>query len=492
MKILMVYPKYPDTYWSFNHVLKFVGKGAIFPPLGLMTVSSMLPRNWEKKLIDMNVDEVMDIDILWADYVFVSAMIVQRASVKEIIERCNKLGRKVVAGGPAFTTANELYKGVDHFVLNEGEVTVPMFLKDLKKGKPKKFYRSTERPPITKTPIPDWSLININRYSSMAVQYSRGCPFNCEFCDIIVMNGRKPRTKTPKQMMAEIRSLHKTGYRGPVFIVDDNFIGNKKHVKQFLPLLIRFQKKNKFPFSFFTEASTNLADDKELMTMMADCNFNKVFLGIETPNMDSLQECGKYQNIKRDLGETVRTINGYGMQVMGGFIVGFDNDTEETFKNQIDFIQENGIVWAMVGILMALPETALYKRLQKEGRLIKALPSGENTDGTMNFEPKMDKEILVDGYKHILSTIYSQKYYYRRIKTFIKFYKPRRHSKLKAQDMRAFFRSIWEIGILSKARFRYWDLLISTAIRNYKAFPVAVEYAILGEHFRKITKKVVG
>jgi radical SAM superfamily enzyme YgiQ (UPF0313 family) len=491
MKVLLVYPRYPDTFWSFRHVLKFVRKKALLPPLGILTVASMLPEKWEKRLVDANVTKLRDKDIEWADMVFISAMIVQQKDTQEVVRRSKEKGKIVVAGGPYFTTQHKNVKGVDHFVLNEAEVTLPLFLDDLKKGKAKHIYRSKERPDIKKTPVPMWSLIKHKHYSSMAVQYSRGCPFNCEFCDIIIMNGRKPRTKTADQMMREFIAIYKTGYRGPIFIVDDNFIGNKKEAKQLLPILIKWQKKHKFPFSFLTEASTNMADDQELMNLMRTANFNKVFLGIETPNVDSLKECGKHQNVSRDLSEAVQTITGNGIQVFGGFIVGFDNDTDKIFDSQIKFIQENGICAAMVGVLTVIPETPLWIRLEKENRLTYELITGENTDATLNYIPAMGKEELIEGYKTVLSTIYSPKEYYQRINTFLKFYKPSTKSKLKMNDIRAFIKTTWRIGLFSNSRFRYWKLIIKTGLTKRKAFPVAVEYAIYGEHFKRITKRIV-
>jgi len=481
MNILLIYPEYPDTFWSFKHVLRFISKKAAFPPLGLLTLASMLPEDWNKKLIDANTNDLDDKDILWADLVFISGMLVQKASAQDIIRRCKTLGRTVVAGGPLFTTHQEKFEGVDHFVL---------YLEDLKNGIPKPIYTSTERPDVTKTPVPLWNLVDLKNYAAMAVQYSRGCPFNCDFCDIIVMNGRIPRTKKPEQLTNELQSLYDVGWRGSVFIVDDNFIGNKTNVKQMLPYLIKWQKERNYPFKFFTEASTNLADDNELMQMMSLANFHKVFLGIETPNVESLKECGKLQNVKRNITDTVRIIHQNGMQVMGGFIVGFDSDTESIFETQIKFIQEIGVVTAMVGLLNALPQTRLWYRLKAEGRLVSDT-SGENTDGTINFIPKIGKEKLVDGYKKILSTIYSPKQYYKRIEEFVKYYKPTVRSRISAEDLRAFMRSIWIIGILSKSRLLYWKLIMKTIFTKTKAFPIAVELAIFGIHFDRICSRVV-
>lgn len=489
MKALLVYPRYPDTFWSFRRALSFISKKAVLPPLGLLTVAAMMPKEWEKRLVDTNVCELKDGDIDWADMVFISAMLIQKENSQEIINRCKARGRKVVAGGPAFTTSHESFSGVDHFVLSEAESTLPLFLKDLEEGNLKQVYTSPERPDITRTPVPLWSLVNLKNYASMAVQYSRGCPFECEFCDIIIMNGRVPRTKTNEQIIGELQSLYDAGWRSSVFIVDDNFIGNKANVKSMLPLLIEWQKERKYPFKLLTEASTNLADDEELMNLMSRANFSKVFLGIESPNVESLKECGKLQNVNRDLSETVKKIQQHGMQVMGGFIVGFDSDDEHIFENQLVFIQKAGVVTAVVGILGALPKTKLWYRLKAEGRLIKD-SIGESMDGNIDFVPKMGKEKLVNGYKKLLSKIYSAKYYYQRIDTFVRNYKPTAKSRVSKMEVYAFLRSIWRIGILSSERLHYWKLLAKTIFTKKKALPVAIELAIYGQHLKMIPKRL--
>ncbi len=493
MKILLVYPQYPDTFWSFRYALKFVSKKAAFPPLGLLTVAAMLPSEWEKKLVDMNVTRLADGDIKWADYVFISAMVVQQNSVKEVITRCKKLDTGIVAGGPLFTTGYEEFDGVDHFVLGEAEVTLPPFLKDLEKGCARHLYTSNERPDISKTPIPLWPLINMKHYSSMNVQYSRGCPFNCEFCDIILLNGHKPRTKDKKQVLAELEALYYRGWRGGVFIVDDNFIGNKKKLKlEILPAIIEWRKEKKYPFVLSTEASINLADDEELMRLMVRAGFNAVFVGIETPNEESLVECAKLQNQNRDLVASVKKIQSYGLEVQGGFIVGFDSDPISIFKNQISFIQKSGIVTAMVGLLNAPLGTRLHQRLKKENRLLKDF-TGDNTDCSLNFIPKMDRETLINGYKHILDTIYSPGHYYERVKTFLKEYKPRGEiaGRLQFYHLKAFVKSIWFLGIREKGRRYYWKLFLSTLLKQPRKFPLAISLSVYGYHFRKVTEKYI-
>lgn len=489
MNILLIYPQYPDTFWSFKHSLKFIAKKAAFPPLGLLTVAAMLPVDWRKKLVDLNVEPLSDEQLAWADMVFLSAMIVQKEGAQQIIQRCRAQGKKIVAGGPVFTTQHEQFEGVDHFILNEAEITLPPFLEDLAAGRPQPMYTSRDRPDITKTPVPLWSLINLKNYATMAIQYSRGCPFNCEFCDIIIMNGRIPRVKSPAQMKREFQALYDAGWRKSVFIVDDNFIGNKKEVKQLLPPLIEWQRNHQFPFTLLTEVSVNLAGDEELMQLMSAANFFKVFMGLETPNQDSLVECGKNQNTALSLADVVDTIHRHGMQVMGGFIVGFDHDPENIFDMQVRFIQQIGVVTAMVGILTALPQTRLWHRLKAEGRLLSDA-SGENTDGGLNFEPIMEKEKLIEGYQNLLTSLYSQKNYYKRINTFLHNYTPTARTRLSGEDLLAFTKAAWRLGIVSTARFRYWKLLVKTFFVKRSALPIAVELAIHGFHFEKVLERV--
>jgi radical SAM superfamily enzyme YgiQ (UPF0313 family) len=473
-----------------REVLHYVSKKAGQRPLGLLTVAAMLPKGWNKRLVDCNVRVLKDEDIKWADMVFISGMIIQKNNAQEVINRCKGLGKKVVAGGPLFTGMYEKFRGVDHFVLGEAEITLPLFIKDLKKGKGKAIYTSTKRPDITKTPIPMWSLINFNDYMDVAVQYSRGCPFNCEFCDIVVLNGRIPRTKTPEQVINEFQALYDARWRGPVFIVDDNFIRNKVKVKKLLLHLIKWQKEHNYPFTLYTQASVNLADDDELMKLMSEANFINVFLGIETPNIESLKECGKMQNTMTNLLDVVKKIHQYGMTVTGGFIVGFDNDTESVFDAQIEFIQKSSVVTAMIGLLIAIPKTRLWHRLKDEGRLLPDI-TGDQTDGTTNIIPKMGSEKLINGYKRLISTIYFPDNYYQRIKTFLIDFNPTARSRITKAGLIAFFKSIWTIGILSNARFLYWKLLLKTLLTSRKSVPYVVSFAIAGQSHDKFVKRIL-
>jgi radical SAM superfamily enzyme YgiQ (UPF0313 family) len=486
MNVLLIYPEFPDTFWSFKHALKFVRKKAASPPLGLLTVAAMLPSEWTKRLVDVNVAELSAEDLAWADYAFISAMVVQRESARQIIARCKKASVKVVAGGPLFTSEYEKFEEVDFFVLNEAEETLPPFMADLEQGNARRIYTTSEYPDIQETPVPAWELLDLDRYASMSIQFSRGCPFHCEFCNVTALFGHRPRTKTAKQIIAELDSLRDLGWRGAVFFVDDNLIGNKRYLKtELLPALIEWRAdKRDMPFN--TEVSINLADDEALMHMMVQAGFNMVFIGIETPNEDSLAECSKSQNKNRDLVADVRQIQRAGLQVQGGFIVGFDCDTPSIFQHQIDFIQSSGIVTAMVGLLQAPPGTRLYERLKQEGRLLDQL-SGDNVDGTTNIIPTMNFDTLREGYKHILRHIYSPKFYYQRVKTFLREYQsPEIKAPLDFQHTLAFFRSIYQLGILGEERGHYWKLLLWTLFRRPKLFPLAVTFAVYGYHFRKI------
>ena len=494
MKALLVYPEFPDTFWSFRYALKFIHRKASSPPLGLLTIAAMLPEEWEKRLVDMNVESLDDDDLKWADLVFMSAMSVQKESVKGVIARCRAIGVRVVAGGPLFTTEYEAFAEVDHLVLNEAEITLPRFLDDFRNGVAGHFYTTDQWADIGQTPIPLWGLINIKLYASINIQYSRGCPFNCEFCDITLLCGRRPRTKDKDQIIRELESVYASGFRGQVFFVDDNFIGNKKKLKEeILPAIIGWMEMRKHPFTFNTQASIELSDHEDLMRLMVRAGFDVVFIGIETPHEQSLAECSKVQNKNRDLLASVRAIQKAGLEVQGGFIVGFDNDPLTIFDTQIRFIQKSGVVTAMVGLLNALPRTQLYERLKKEQRLVKET-SGDNTDFSTNFIPKMDYDLLISGYKKVLSTLYSPKHYYERVRTFLREYIPPQQKlfHFRLNYIAAFIRSIIVLGIIGKERFHYWRLLLWTVVTRPRLIPQAVTLSIYGFHFRKVVEKHLG
>ena len=486
MNILLLYPEFPDTFWSFKHALAFVGKRASFPPLGLLTVAAMLPKPWGRRLVDLNVERLCERDLAWADMVFISGMTVQKESAQKLIGRCKKADLTVVAGGPLFTMDREAFAEVDHFVLNEAEITLPRFLAEFEAGAAQKSYETSEFPEMAASPCPEWGLVNARRYHAMNVQYSRGCPFNCDFCNITSLLGHRVRTKTTEQVIIELDAMYAAGWGGRVFFVDDNFIGNKQHLKQdLLPRLIEWRKGKK-GVSFQTEASINLADDPELMRLMSDAGFDTVFVGIEPPEDAGLAECNKRQNEKRDLVADVKRIQRAGLQVQGGFIVGFDSDTPSVFRRQIDFIQRSGIVTAMVGLLQAPKGTKLYQRMEGEGRLV-GEASGDNVEGTTNIRPIMDLERLHAGYREILNTIYRPKNYYARVKTLLKEYRcPAVRATPTRYEMAALFRSVYRLGIVGRERLHYWKLLVWALFRKPEVLPMAVTLAISGYHFRKV------
>jgi len=486
MNILLVSPATPTTFWSFEHVLPFIAKKAAYPPLGLLTVAAMLPADWNLKLIDLNASRLRDSDIDWADYVMTSAMIVHAESARRVIARCHGRGKPVIAGGPLFTTGYDKFPEVDHFVLGEAEELMPRLVADMTHRRLERFYRSERKPDVSKSPIPRWDLLNLGHYATMPIQFSRGCPFNCEFCDIIVMYGRVPRTKTPAQVISELESLLAAGWTGAVFIVDDNFIGNKIKAKALLRELIAWRRQRRISVSFTTEASLNLADDPELLSLLVQAGFKRIFIGIESPEEDSLKECAKVQNAKRNMVTSIRKIQNAGMEVMGGFIVGFDNDTHSIFERQRKFIQETGVVTAMVGLLTALPETQLFSRLMKEGRII-AESTGNNLDAVLNFIPRLDRQVLIDGYRSLVQHIYSPRVYYQRIHTFLKEYRPAApRARLQACDIQAFIRSLWTMGVVHRGRREYWKFLTRALLRHRDAFAEAMTLAITGHHFRKV------
>jgi radical SAM superfamily enzyme YgiQ (UPF0313 family) len=487
MNILLIYPKFPDTFWSFTYALKFIRKKAAYPPLGLLTVAALLPNGFQTRLVDVNVDDLNDDDLAWADLVFIGAMAVQRKSARQIIARCKTAGLKVVAGGPLFTAEPDAFEEVDHLVLDEAELTLPSFLEDLKNGRLKKTYRASGFCDLHHTPIPLWELIDMKKYASMSIQFSRGCPFNCDFCNVTVLFGHRPRLKSAQQVIAELDLLYDAGWRSNIFFVDDNFIGNKRYLKtQLLPALIQWRQDKK-GCVFFTEASINLADDADLMDLMVKAGFDSVFIGIESPNDDSLTECQKIQNRDRDLISDVKIMQRAGLQVQGGFIVGFDSDTASTFQQLIDFIQKSGIVTAMVGLLQAPPGTRLFDRLKKDNRLLGTMISGDNVDGTTNIDPKMGLDQLMVGYRNIMGHIYSPKHYYRRVKVFLKeFSNSKVGTPIDLQRFLAFFRSGVRLGIVGKERFHYWYLITWTLVRKPRLLPLAVTLAIYGHHFRRI------
>lgn len=483
----MVWPEFPDTYWSFRHALAFERKRAAFPPLGLQTIAAMLPSEWQIELVDMNVRKLKYSHIANADLVFVSAMLVQKRSLLQVVERAKKAGKFVVVGGPFVSTCTERIPGADCIFIGEAEELLPEFIHDLEMRVPRPTYQAEEKPGLQNTPVPRFDLSPLKYYGSMAIQFSRGCPFTCEFCDIIDIYGRKPRTKTSAQMIAELDALLALGWHGMVFIVDDNFIGNKPAVKKFLPVLAKWSRDHGHPFAFITEASVNLANDDELLLMMQEAGFTSVFLGIETPVTESLREAKKGQNLRGNLLDAVRKIQGYGIEVMAGFIVGFDHDPLNIFNIIIEFIADSGIPIAMAGILQALAGTQLWHRLKGEERLL-VNATGDNTDASLNFVSRMDPEVLIAGYQHILDTIYSPRVFYDRVLLSLRRVKinrplPQRNNLV--TNFGALCRLLFTLGIRSPHRREFWRFL-DNCLTDPETLLNGLRFAALGYHFQRV------
>ncbi len=489
MRVLLTYPEYPPTFFSFKHSLHLISRKAALPPLGLITVSALLPSTWEKRLVDLNTAPLSTDDLRWADFVFISAMHIQKVSVEMIIRRCLEHGLTIVAGGPLFTHDFDSYPQVDHFILNEAEITIKPFLKDLKSGKkPQRVYETGSYADLADSPAPDFHLLERKSYASMSLQVSRGCPFACDFCEIPSMLGKKVRFKQTDQVLKELDALYRFKWRGSVSIVDDNFIGNKNEIKKhLLPAIITWMQQHKYPFIFNIQTSINLAEDQELVRLMLDAGINSTFIGLETPSELSNQKCNKTQNTSRNLLKNVRDIQNAGMLVSGGFILGFDSDTASIFDQQIDFIQQSGIVWAMIGLLNAPKNTRLYKRLEEENRITTEV-TGNNTDFSMNFVPTMDREKLLKGYHSVLQNTYTAKAYYNRIRQCL-LNLGQTHRKLIRIDryyLFAFIRSILVMGIIEKGRGEFWKLLTWSIWHQPRLFPYTIMFTICGYHFRKL------
>ena len=490
MKILLVHPEHEEnTFWNVKKVLKILGKRVAYPPLGLLTVAAILPRKWEKKLIDLCCEKLEEKHVMWADLVLIGAMVGQKKSVNEIVDIVKRIGKPIIAGGPLFNSSWKEFTLIDTFVLGEAENNLPNLLEDLKNNTLKKTYSNEKFPDLKKTPIPEWNLINPSNYNSMCLQLSRGCPHNCEFCEVEILNGKLPRIKTKDQILAELESLYEIGWRAGVFIVDDNFIGNKGKIKkEYLPAIVEWQKKKRYPFILSTQVSINLSDDSNLMKLMIEAGFATVFVGIETPDSESLIECSKNQNKNRDMVESVKKIQNMGMEVNAGFILGFDSDKPSIFQQQIEFIQKSGIVTAMVGLLNVPPKTRLHQRLKEANRLLEKTSSTSSRIDELNYIPIMDSGDLIDGYYRVISTIYSPQFYYERIRTFLKEFRPKklRTSRIRFYHIRGLLASLWFLGIKESGRHHYWGLILWSLFKKPDLLPYAVGLPLGLIHFRKL------
>jgi radical SAM superfamily enzyme YgiQ (UPF0313 family) len=495
-KVLLVYPEIPETYWSMKHAMSLIGKKGLMPPLGLLTVAGYFPRDeFDLKLVDMNTGRLRDKDIAWADLVLVSAMLVQKASFLKVTGLCRRLGVPVVAGGPYPSSCPGEMEGIDYLVLDEGEVTLPRFLEDWREGRAARIYSDQTKPELDLGPLPRFDLVDPRDYSSMPLQYSRGCPFNCEFCDIVALFGRVPRTKSPGRFISELEALMDLGVRGNIFVVDDNFIGNKRNVKELLRALVPWQRDRGYPFYLSTEASLDLARDEELLDLLVAANFKMVFVGLETPQELSLKETGKSQNLILEPERAVEIIQRKGIEVSGGFIVGFDADPPDICDRQVRFVKRLAIPMAMVGLLTALPRTELRRRLEREGRLVEE-SNGDNThSASFNFRTTVPEERLLDGYFHALAELYRPRAYFDRCLELL-----RRYPVLKRRPKPGEVGAITPINILYLVRSlivqgfsRYGAEYIRYLVKALSISPALVvdfiTLAVQGRHFFIITRR---
>ena len=487
MRVLLLYPLFPKSFWSFEKTLALVNRKALLPPLGLITVAAILPQTWEYKLVDRNVCDVTEQEWDWAELVIVSGMIVQKEDLLAQIQEAKRRGKRVAAGGPYPTSLADEVKavGVDYLVLDEGEITLPMFVEAIARGETSGTFRSTEKPSVTETPIPRYDLLDFNVYDNMSVQFSRGCPFQCEFCDIIVLYGRKSRTKTPEQLIGELQRLYDLEWRGSVFMVDDNFIGNKRNVKLLLRELKDWMAEKKYPFKFLTEASVDLASDPELMELMAECNFTNIFLGIETPDEESLNLTKKFQNTRSSLSDSIDAITRSGLRVMAGFIIGFDGEKPGAGDRITRFVEQTAIPVAMFSMLQVLPNTALWHRLEKEGRLLEQ-KSGMNQTTLINFVPTRPVEDIAREYIEAFWQLYDpERYLDRTFRHFLKLGAPKHSGELRIRlrEIRALFILIWRQGIKRKTRWKFWFNLFRIVKHNPRVTDHYIKVCGFLEHF---------
>jgi radical SAM superfamily enzyme YgiQ (UPF0313 family) len=497
IKVLMVWPRFPASFWSLGEVMEIVPERSLVPPLGLITVAALCPKQWEIRLVDLAFEELSDEDLLWSNLVMVSAMEVQREEVRQILERASKLSRRTMIGGPYASSEPEvLLPLADHVVVGEPDEIFQEIAADLEAGSARRLYRVTEKPDVSRTPVPRFDLLALKKYSSMSVQFSRGCPFTCDFCDIITLYGRRPRTKSPAQLIGELDALLQLGWRKEVFVVDDNFIGNHKAALELARELERWQRRNRYPFAFFTEASIDLASRSELLDAMVKANFCRVFIGIETPSAESLKEAKKFQNLRRDPLDCIRLIQQHGLWVMGGFIVGFDSDPPDIFDRQIEFIERAAIPWAMAGVLQAPPTTPLYERMRSEGRLVQASPEPTNFSPP-NFRTVLPLPELLGGTKRMLLTLYDPSRFYERVFDSLARWHVQPEQKATAISLlyllSVLFKSVWRQGVLSGYRRAYWHFLGRLMMRyglNPQKRRLGFELALSGHHFIRYARQV--
>ena len=493
MNALLIYPSFPMTFWSLKEALPFLPAKATIPPLGLLTVAAMLPDTWDKRLVDMNVRPLTDRDLAWADIAFIGAMAIQARSMEEAIGRCRAAGLRICAGGVIYATPGDALGAVDHLFLGEVEDTLPRFLTDLEEGRPRAVYEAKGFPDLARTPPPRWDLVDFSDYLTMALQVTRGCPHDCDFCHVAVINGRRPRSKDVAQILAEIDGLHQAGWRGPVMFVDDNFIGQKESARRVLTALADWQARHSYPFLFLSQASVEVADHPDLLALLQRAGFLQLFLGLESPAAESLAECNKKQNLKRDLVDAVRIIQEHSIDVLGGFIVGFDADLPTIFEEMAEFIERAAMPTAMVGVLAAPSGTRLYARLEAENRI-----TGESDGDSianlsgMNVIPVMGRDLLLSGYKRLLTRLYEPGPYYRRVADFLRRYRPNPFLPGRLPtgvEVRTFLRVVWALGIKDPDRSSFWSFLVLAACRFPRLFPLAISIVVGGYHYKILSRR---
>lgn len=489
IKCLCIYPRIPPTFWSFRYALKFINKKAAFPPLGLLTIASFLPDEWEKRFVDMNITEFDLSDLKWADVLLISGMEIQKKEVLKILKYSKDNNICVIAGGPLFSNEPEKYMSLtSSIVIGEAEGVINKVICDFSSGKLEPVYKDNGFPSLDNIPPPLWNIAEIEKYASLCIQISRGCPYNCDFCNVTSLFGRRVRIKPVERVIMELDVIKSYNWKGDVFFVDDNFVANHRYVKEsLLPTIIEWQKKNNFLFKFHTQASMDLADDNELLDLMVEANFDKVFIGIETPEEESLKECNKRHNTGRNLLNDVRKIQQKGIQVQGGFIVGFDRDNSTIFNRQIDFIEKAAIVTAMVGILQAIPGTGLFNRLKAESRIDGEL-TGDNVDVETNIIPSMNIDVLKQGYRRMMKYLYQHQNFYKRCRDFVRMYKSKIHSirGISLAEWKAFWKIIWTLGIKEKGRISFWYTFLWTLFFKPYVLPQIITLSVFGYHFRKL------
>ena len=491
---LLVYPEFRSaSFWNYTETCKLVDGRYPAAPLGLCTIAAMLPSSWEIRLLDRNVDPWDESALEWADLVLTGGMMPQQRDCLELIHRARQKGKRVIVGGPDATSSPHLYAEADHLILGEGEVTLPRFLEDLAAGTPRAIYQDPRKADVETSPVPRFDLLDFSKYNHIGIQWCRGCPFNCEFCDIIELFGRVPRAKSSEQIFRELQRLYDLGYRGHVDLVDDNFIGNKKLVKEFLPKLKVWLEDHEWPFEFTTEASINLADDPVLMKLMQDVGFFAIFVGIESPDEQTLVSMQKRQNTHRSIPDSIHKIYEHGMFVNAGFILGFDTEQGSVARGIIECIEQTGIPVSMAGLLTALPTTQLTRRLASEGRLPKdfdVAPEGDGDQCTagLNFVTRRPRAEILADYLQVIETIYSPKNYFGRVlrvgkslKSSGRRFRPTLRHRLR--ELKGFFRMTMKLGFARTTRGPFWRTVFGSLWKNPKSIRYTGALIALYIHF---------